>query len=96
MCTCFVHNVATTYIHTYFFLKKKHCIFKQRFTRGWVEFEIKTNIMGRSMLPNMYFSGQFKQSGGVITAIDLLGFQISPKLLERALLKYGFLKKLFL
>ena len=37
MCTCFVHNVATTYIHTYFFLKK-HCIFKQRFPRGWVKF----------------------------------------------------------
>ena len=25
----------------------------QSFTRGWVIFEIKTNIMGRSMLPDM-------------------------------------------
>ena len=56
MCTCFVHK-CRYYIHTYLFhfWKKNHCIFKQSFTRGWVKFEIKTNIMSRSMLPDMYF-----------------------------------------
>ena len=48
----------------------------QSFPRGWIKFEIKTNIMGRSMFPDMYFlislalADNFKQSGGVITAIN--------------------------
>ena len=60
------------------------------FTRGWVKFEIKTTTVARSTLPELYFlilpglgwgvSGHFKQCGSVITAINLLGFQILPKL----------------
>ena len=52
----------------------------QSIPRVWVK--IKTNIMARSVLPDMYLlfnypglgwgvSGCFKQSGGVITAINM-------------------------
>ena len=45
----------------------------QSVPRVWVKIEIKTNIMARSMLPDIYFLIilDFKQSGGVIAAIDM-------------------------
>ena len=54
----------------------------QSVPRVWVKIEIKTNIMARSVLPDTYLlfnypglgwgvSGHFKQSGGVITAINM-------------------------
>ena len=62
----------------------------EEFTRGWVKFKIKKKIVGRSMLPDMYFliqsslgwgvTGHFKQSGSVIKAINLLRFLVLPKL----------------
>ena len=51
---------------------------EQSFPRGWVKFEIKTNIMGKSMLPDMYFLINLGSAGVLLAISNSLVVSLQP------------------